>query len=98
MKSDPSAPVRLFLGQMPVHPKEVETNLARAEVEIAAAAARGGDVILLPEALDRSWRGRGPADDASAAPWSLDRTGKHWLQAPTARRPRHCWRWRFQGD
>ena len=55
MKSDPSATVRLFIGQMPVHPGEIETNLARAEAEIGAAAARGGDVILLPEALDVGW-------------------------------------------
>jgi predicted amidohydrolase len=40
---------------MLVEPGSPEANLARAEARIAAAAAAGAEVVLLPECLDLGW-------------------------------------------
>jgi len=47
--------LNLALAQMLVLPGELAGNLARAEERIATAAARGADIILLPEVLDCGW-------------------------------------------
>lgn len=47
--------MKLALAQMLVEPGEPEANLARAGQRIAEAAARGADVVLLPECLDLGW-------------------------------------------
>lgn len=46
---------KLALGQQLVVGGDVEGNLARAEVQIAAAAEQGCDLIVLPECLDVGW-------------------------------------------
>ena len=43
------------MGQQLVVGGDVEGNLARAESQIAAAAAQGCDLIVLPECLDVGW-------------------------------------------
>ncbi len=47
--------MKLALAQMLVEPGAPEANLARAEQRIAEAAARGANVVLLPECLDLGW-------------------------------------------
>lgn len=47
--------MKVALAQMLVAPGEKENNLARAESWIAQAAARGADVVVLPEALTLGW-------------------------------------------
>ena len=47
--------MKLALTQMLVEPGQRETNLARAEQRIAEAAARGADIVLLPECVDLGW-------------------------------------------
>jgi predicted amidohydrolase len=47
--------MHLALVQMLVQPGQPEANLARAEARIAGAAARGAEVVLLPECLDVGW-------------------------------------------
>lgn len=54
--SHPPRPLfKLALAQMLVFGGKVEANLARAVRQIAAAAERGAQVVLLPEALDLGW-------------------------------------------
>jgi predicted amidohydrolase len=47
--------MKVALAQMLVIPGEKEKNLARAESWIAQAAARGAEVVVLPEALTLGW-------------------------------------------
>jgi predicted amidohydrolase len=47
--------MKIALAQMLVEPGEKQANLARAESWIAQAAARGADVVVLPEALTLGW-------------------------------------------
>jgi predicted amidohydrolase len=47
--------MKIALGQMLVEPGEKQSNLARAEQRIAEAAARGADIVVLPEALTLGW-------------------------------------------
>ena len=47
--------MKLALLQMLVEPGRKEANLARAEQRIAEAAARGADIVLLPEAMPIGW-------------------------------------------
>ena len=47
--------MKVALAQMLVEPGEKQANLARAEAWIAQAAARGADVVVLPEALTLGW-------------------------------------------
>ncbi len=51
----PARKLKLALGQQLVVGADVEGNLARAEAQIAAAAAQGCDLIVLPECLDVGW-------------------------------------------
>ncbi|UOQ67790.1 carbon-nitrogen hydrolase family protein [Hymenobacter volaticus] len=61
--AEPAAPaasvatstVRIGMGQLLVEGGEPDRNLVRAASMIAEAAARGCDVILLPETLDFAW-------------------------------------------
>lgn len=50
-----SSSFNLALAQMLVLPGDMAGNLARAGERIATAAARGADMVLLPEALDCGW-------------------------------------------
>lgn len=47
--------LRIGLGQLLVEGGEPERNLARAEVQVAQAAAMGCELILLPETIDFAW-------------------------------------------
>ena len=47
--------MKIALAQMLVEPGEKQANLARAESWIAQAAARGAEVVVLPEALTLGW-------------------------------------------
>ena len=47
--------MKVALAQMLVEPGEKPANLARAESWIAQAAARGAEVVVLPEALTLGW-------------------------------------------
>ncbi len=47
--------MKLALAQMLVEPGQPDANLTRAEQRIAEAAARGAEVVLLPECLDLGW-------------------------------------------
>lgn len=47
--------MNLALAQMLVEPGQPAANLARAEQRIGEAAARGAEVVLLPECLDFGW-------------------------------------------
>ena len=47
--------MKVALAQMLVEPGEKSANLARAESWIAQAAARGAEVVVLPEALSLGW-------------------------------------------
>jgi predicted amidohydrolase len=47
--------MKVALAQLLVIPGEKENNLARAESWIAQAAARGAEVVVLPEALTLGW-------------------------------------------
>jgi predicted amidohydrolase len=56
----PAAPaatntIRIGMGQLLVEGGEPDRNLVRAGLMVAEAAARGCDVILLPETLDFAW-------------------------------------------
>jgi predicted amidohydrolase len=47
--------MKVALAQMLVEPGEKEQNLLRTISQIAQAAARGADVVVLPEALTLGW-------------------------------------------
>jgi predicted amidohydrolase len=47
--------VRLALAQMSVDPGRPDANLARAADWIGRAAAKGAELVLLPETLDLGW-------------------------------------------
>lgn len=47
--------MRIALAQMRVEPGARDHNLTRAETFIAQAAARGADVVVLPEAMTLGW-------------------------------------------
>ena len=47
--------LRIGLGQLLVEGGEPERNLARAEIQVAQAAAMGCELILLPETMDFAW-------------------------------------------
>jgi len=55
MKSPAAPTIRLALAQVKVTGGQVAANLRRAERAIAAAAAAGAQVVLLPEAMDLGW-------------------------------------------
>ena len=48
-------PFKLALAQMKVVGGDMDTNLAHAAEMIAEAAAKGAQVVLLPEAMDLGW-------------------------------------------
>jgi predicted amidohydrolase len=50
-----SLKMRIALAQMSVVPGDKEHNLGRAESWIAQAAARGAEVVVLPETLTLGW-------------------------------------------
>ncbi len=60
--------MKLVLAQMLVEPGQPAANLARAEDRIATAAARGADVVLLPECLDLGWTHPSARDLATPVP------------------------------
>lgn len=60
--------LNLALLQLRVTGGAPEANLARAEAGIAAAAAAGADVVLLPEALDLGWTHRSARSAAGEIP------------------------------
>lgn len=62
----PAMSFRLGLAQIAVVGGDAPRNLERAEAAIATAAARGIDVVLLPETLDLGWTH--PAARVGAAP------------------------------
>ncbi len=53
---------------MLVQPGRKESNLARAETRIAEAAARGAEIILLPEALPLGWTHPSARTEADVVP------------------------------
>src|SRR5262245_52683915 len=59
---------KLALVQMRVDGGEKAANLLRAEQRIAAAAAAGAQVVLLPEALTAGWTWPGSAELADPIP------------------------------
>lgn len=59
---------RLALAQMRVEGGQKAANLARAVECIAAAAAQGADLVLLPEALNLGWTDPSAATQADAIP------------------------------
>lgn len=59
-------PLRLALAQMLVEGGAPRANLARAVARIGEAAARGAQVVVLPEALDLGWTH--PSAKAGAEP------------------------------
>lgn len=60
--------MKLALAQMRVRPGEVDINLARAREVVAAAAAGGADLVLLPEALPFGWMDPSANGAAGAVP------------------------------
>ncbi len=60
--------MKLALVQMLVEPGCKEANLARAEQRIAEAAAEGGEVIVLPEAMPLGWTHPSTHTEADAIP------------------------------
>ncbi|MEQ1862255.1 MAG: carbon-nitrogen hydrolase family protein [Chthoniobacteraceae bacterium] len=62
------SPLHLALAQMLVEPGEVEANLARAEARVREAAARGAQLVVLPEALDCGWAHPCARESAGAIP------------------------------
>ena len=60
--------MNLALAQMLVRPGEPAGNLARAEERIATVAARGADIVLLPEVLDCGWSHPSARELAGAIP------------------------------
>jgi predicted amidohydrolase len=59
---------KLALAQMLVEGGRPDKNLSRAEDRIAEAAARGADLILLPEAMDVGWTHPSSRDAATSVP------------------------------
>ncbi|MFY7952370.1 MAG: carbon-nitrogen hydrolase family protein, partial [Armatimonadaceae bacterium] len=53
--NSPDEPVRVALVQMTVVGGDIDGNLARAHERIAAAAALGARIAVLPECLDSGW-------------------------------------------
>src|SRR5262249_60107265 len=74
---------KLALVQMRVDGGRKDENLRRADERIAEAAARGADVILLPEAMDLGWthpsarRETDPDPDASTCRRLRDAARRH---------------------
>ena len=60
--------MKLALAQMLVEPGQREANHTRAEQRISEAAARGADVVLLPECLDLGWTHPSAHDLATPIP------------------------------
>ena len=60
--------MKLALAQMLVEPGQPDANLTRAEERIAVAAARGAEVVLLPECLDLGWTHPSAHELATAIP------------------------------
>jgi predicted amidohydrolase len=79
--SPPPSPVsfRLALVQMRVDGGRKEENLARAEARVAAAAAAGAQVVLLPEALSIGWTHPSAVTEAEPIP-----------DGPSCQRLREC--------
>jgi predicted amidohydrolase len=63
-----SGPVRVALAQVAVIPGRKAENLARLGEAIAAAAAGGARVVVLPEAADIGWTDPAARELASAVP------------------------------
>lgn len=68
MSGDPTSSFRLAMVQMRVEPAARAANLARALDHIDAAARRGAQVVLLPEALPLGWMDATTGDLADAIP------------------------------
>ncbi|MES2568745.1 MAG: carbon-nitrogen hydrolase family protein [Verrucomicrobiota bacterium] len=60
--------LRLALVQMLVEPGSIEANLARAEAKVREAAARGAQVVVLPETLDCGWTHPSARESAGTIP------------------------------
>jgi predicted amidohydrolase len=60
--------MKLALVQMLVEPGCKEANLLRAERRIAEAAAQGGEMIVLPEAMPLGWTHPSARTEADAIP------------------------------
>src|ERR1041384_1534385 len=60
--------MKLAMVQMLVEPGCKKSNLARAEQRIAEAAARGAEVVLLPEAMPLGWTHPSALTEADAIP------------------------------
>lgn len=60
--------MNLALAQMLVEPGQPEANLTRAEQRVSEAAARGAEVVLLPECLDLGWTHPSARELATAIP------------------------------
>lgn len=60
--------MRLALAQLRIDPGDRDGNLAHAITAIDAAARRGADVVLLPEALPLGWMAADTAQSADGVP------------------------------
>ncbi len=77
---------RIALVQMLVEGGQLDRNLARAEIAIAAAAERGADLALLPETLDLGWTD--PSSQSQAQPIP---DGEPFRRLAAAARRHHIW-------